>query len=84
MHRFATLYAVIVLLLIFSPQSMEARNLLGAMEKTNKASESSSSLSLAASVSGEDGGGNARVLDEKQFGNHRSLVSSIPSPDIGH
>lgn len=83
MHRFATLYAVIVLTLIISPQSMEARNLLGAMEKTNKASESSS-LSLAASVSGEDGRGNARVLDEKQFGHHRSLVSSIPSPDIGH
>lgn len=87
MHRFATIWAVVVVALIISPQAMQARNLLGMEEKMP---EGSSSLSVVPMPSAPIS--SSKVMAEKLFGRYRtqpqligrSLVSSNPSPDIGH
>ncbi|KAL1537948.1 hypothetical protein AAHA92_26746 [Salvia divinorum] len=82
MNRFISIWAVIVVALVISPHAMQARNLLG-MEKIPE----SSSSSLAPPVS------SSKALAEELFGRYptrpqlvdrRSLITSNPSPDIGH
>ncbi|KAL1537692.1 hypothetical protein AAHA92_30179 [Salvia divinorum] len=84
MQRFPTIWAVIVIALIISPQAMQARKL----SSTEKVPESSSSF-VATPVS------SSRALAEELFGSYRarlqlagvdrrSLVTENPSPGTGH
>lgn len=83
MHRFSTIWAVVLVALIISPEAIQARNLLGVPE-------GSSSLSFGAAPSAPVS--SSKVMPEKLFGRYRTqpqlirrgLVTSNPSPGIGH